>query len=358
MFIERNETKPKEYFEMKNILSNSAIKVFFENRVKFYKKYVLNEIVEDEEDVKSVAMMLGTIVDFKLFNPEEDWDKHFHINSVQKPTGQMGVFVDVLYSKTLKYLDEENNITTDFLTIFQEAYDFVQKEGKFKGKSLEKVLEMFTSDGEGYYSECRNSFGKTVVDISLLTGAEKIIEDLKSSEFVGDIINNNFTGNTQVFDQLAVFYEVNGLKFKSLLDKVVVDHDNKMIIPYDLKVTYSSEGFPYTYNNMKYWIQAGVYQLALLNWAIQNEIDHYEIIPLSFIVADSSLKNKPVIYQTSKDSLKQALEGVSKPVFRKGVLQLINEIKWHLETGIWNYSKEAFENKGKLLILPYYNTED
>lgn len=358
MNIERtNNIKSGEYFSIKDKLSYSALKVFSENRRAFYKQFILGETVEKDTNV---AMQLGSITDCLLFTPEQ-FDEQFAIMNCKKPSGQLGYFCDSLYAKTLKY-SKDGEVTVDFELIFKEALESCQKDGKFKGKSVEKVLEMFQeqdSDGfsaESYYTECRSVTNKTVIDLDLLNGAEKLVEQLKNSIFTGDIINDTCE-NCQSFNQMVVFYTIEGLEFKSMLDKIVVNHKEKTIQPYDLKTVYDGEIFGYQYYKMKYWIQAALYNEAVKQWAIDHNIENYKILPMNFIVADSSLKNEPLIWKVSENSLESAWEGQKTPVKIKGVRELITEIKWHSDNGIWTYPKEAAEN-GFMTINPYFNIEN
>ena len=132
----------------------------------------------------------------------------------------MGDFVDDLYNITLKYIDNEGVITTEFSTIFKEAYDIAKRRGDFKGKDETKVLELFKSTdkngdcGENYYSECRDMIGKEVVDMNVIEAAEKIYNELYNSELeAGRVIRLKSEGDIEVYNQFAIMFTLNDLPY-------------------------------------------------------------------------------------------------------------------------------------------------
>lgn len=341
----------RDYRSLKDRLSYSSLKTFSKDRFKFYKEFVLGE---KKEETLSNDMILGNLVDCELFTPE-DFDNKFHINQVAKPTGQMGELCDELILKTIFYTNEDKEITVEFSHIFEESLATLQKKGNFKGKDLSKVLELFTKkDGdispEDYYRDGRDAIGKTVVDINQVTYGKKLVEQVLNCRFeAGEILRQRSTDNVEVLNQFAILFEINGIEFKALIDKLIIDHINKRIEPFDLKVTWENESFDYNFLKMGYYIQNGVYNLAIREYVRQNpELAGYEIDYLSFITVDSSGKSEPLVYRTNEEIHNLSLNGftTSSGKSYKGVLQLIDEIQHHLNEGNWLISKDNFLSNG------------
>ena len=63
--------------------------------------------------------------------------------------------------------------------------------------------------------------------------AMQMAETLKSHEYTRDIFNPGF--DYEVVDQAIILFTLLGLPVKGMLDKVNINHENKIIYPYDLK---------------------------------------------------------------------------------------------------------------------------
>jgi len=155
----------KSEYRKINKLSASDIKLFNENRYKFYVTRVLGE---KQEDLTSPPIVLGQLCDFILSDCrgsldefDKRFDEKFKLLSIKKGSGQMFLLVDELFKFTLRDMDEEGNITSSFSTRFEEAFDKLQSQDKFKGKKVEWALEQFrNSDEEIYFQECLDSIGR------------------------------------------------------------------------------------------------------------------------------------------------------------------------------------------------------
>lgn len=351
----------KTYRSLKDRLSYSTLKDFENSRMKFYKEYILKE---GREFVPNNDTINGSLVDCSLFT-KEDFDLKFTIAVAEKPSGQMGELCDNLIAITNKYavkLDPEDeyspvDITVDFETIFREAFLDLIKKDKFKGKSIDKVAEMFEKDddAEAFYQEGRDSIGKQIVTVSQTTYCDKLVTDALNSPFeAGEILRMESSSNVEVLNQLIILFEFEGNPMRSMLDKVIVDHIKKVVKPYDLKVTWENETFDYNFLKMKYYIQLGVYSLAIRYW-IENyrpELKDYVVEDFCFITIDSSGKTVPLVYKTSKEWIDKSIEGFTTTSGRryKGVRELISEINHHLETGNWMISKENYKNNGVTIL--------
>lgn len=357
-------TTEKEYRKLDR-LSYSSAKNFDNNRIKFYQKEILKQY--GDEDLPSTAMLLGNLVDCKLFSPEL-FDSKFHIASCNKGTGQIWDFVDELCNLTVKCLDKDLKVTKDISELIEEAFNNVKfdkrgNEVAFKKKDLKWLLQNFVgSEAESYYKECRSIFGKDVVDLNLINASEKIIEELKTCEWTKDIINLKSKEHIEVINQLIILYDVVDTPFKGMLDLVVINHKEKTITPYDLKITFASEDFQYNYWKMKYYLQVASYYLGLLHYqrVDRPELKDYIIPSIEFIVGSSNLNSNPLLYSTNQLNVNEGLYGFELKSGRKfkGLYELVEEINWHKTNQLWRNSKEVYVNKGKMIIKPFEMTQE
>lgn len=345
----QGSTKTEKQYRATEMDSSSSLKEFSLDRRKYYKKYVKNERVEDEEQSK--AAIVGVIVETLLFE-KETFDDKFYMSSLAKaPTGLMLEFVEALYRYTRDATDENGDVTREFKDIAQDAY----KASGFKHK-LETVLEKFTgSDAEIYYKEIREirSKGLIVVTTDDVTNAERIVEELRSNEATAPILNLVDSDRYQVLIQYKVEgYEIDEFPLKSMMDLVIIDHKAKTIQVYDLKCTWSVEGFYEEYYLFRRaYIQAYLYKEACKELKEQNGLEYYTVLDPKFIVCDSINYYSPLIYTLDSDDIQDAYTGFTyKGRSFPGVKEIIEDLKWAKKNDKWNISRKNYLNGGMVNI--------
>ena len=324
--------------------SSSSLKDFSMDRKKYYKKYVLNEKVEEKDTAASV---IGRLVETQLMEPELFDEKFYMSTVVSAPTGLMLEFVEALYRHTAAATNENGVVTREMEDIMKDAY----VDSGFKIK-LDAVLAKFIgSDAEIYYKEIREvrSKGLTVVTTQDITNAEKIVEELKTNDFTAPIVNLVNSARYNVYNQLQVEgYVVYGHMFKSMMDKVIVDHTEKTIQVYDLKCTWSVENFYEEYYlYRRAYIQGYLYFHAAKHMFDELVAVGYEILPPKFIVCDSTNYACPLVFTMDDNSFQNANEGFEhKGRKYPGVKSLVDDLKWAIKNDKWNISKENYLNNG------------
>lgn len=355
----------KEYRALE-IDSYSSLKVFIEDRKKYYKKFVLREPVREEE---SDEMRFGSLVDCLLFTPEE-FDNRYAMSVSKVPSGQWGKLMDELWAVTLANLNANGEVTKEVEDMLEEAYNNVKYDRRtgeavaFKRESLEKVKEKFPgSEAEMYYRQLRESHGKTILDLSELETAQAVVQELRTNEFTKDIINLVNDKRYEVYNQFPIIGEVDGsitgtvgYKLKCLIDKLVIDHERKIIYIYDLKTAWDNErSFIYNYRKYKYYIQLAVYFYLVVEWKKkQPKLKDYAVMYPRFIVAESSNYKAPLVYYTDISNFNQGMRGfIYQDEYHPGVIRAIRDLAWHRETGIWRVSRENYEGKGYIKLEPF-----
>jgi len=328
--------------------SSSSLKEFSQNRKKYHKKYILNEKVEDED---SKASVMGRLVETLLME-DHLFDSKFHMSVVNAaPTAMMLDFVEALYKHTTAATNEDGVITRTFEDICKDAH----ADSGFKIK-LDAVLNKFIgSDAEVYYKEIREvrSKGLTVVTTQDVDNANKIVTELKTNMFTAEIVNLLNSVQYSVHNQLQVEgYSINGHQFKSMMDKLIVDHNEKTVQVYDLKCTWSVENFYSEYYlYRRAYIQGYLYHQAAQFWASEMGYGDYKILYPKFIVCDSTNYSNPLVYAMTMQSWMAAVNGFEyKGREYPGVKQLIEDLTWALENDKWNISRENYINNGVVNI--------
>jgi hypothetical protein len=330
--------------------SSSSLKEFSTNRKAYYKKHILGEKVEEED---SKASVIGRVVETLLLEPEL-FDERFHMSvCLSAPTGLMLAFVESLYKHTAAATDEFGSVNRPFADLFLDAYN----DSGFKIKP-DAVLNKFQgSDAEIYYDELRKvkSKGLTVITSDDVTNSEKIVTELKTNFVTNEVVNLVNSARYDVKNQFQIEgYSVDGHLFKSMMDKVIVDHEQRTIQVYDLKCTWNVENFYEEYYlYRRAYIQAYLYYHAARSLTINqnSELYGYEVLIPRFIVCDSTNYYNPLIYTLTGEDLLDAYEGFEhKGKKYPGVGGLIKDLQWAIENNIWNISRQNYINNGVLNI--------
>ena len=132
------------------------------------------------------------------------------------------------------------------------------------------------------------------------------------------------------------------------MDKVIVDHENKIIQVYDLKCTWSVEGF-----YKEYYLYRRAYIQAFLYWHAAHYRfkglvdDGYTVAYPSFIVCDRTNYFSPLIYTLDTEDMTNARDGFDLKGYKyPGVLETIDDLKWAIENDVWNISRKNYSNGG------------
>jgi len=329
--------------------SSSSLKEFSMDRRKYYKKYILDEKVEETDNKASTT---GRVVETLLLEPDE-FDNRFAMSiCTSAPTGRMLDFVEALYRHT-EAATVDGVVTRDMEDLMKDAYT----DSGFKIKYDTVISKFVGSDAEIFYKEMREvkSKGLTVVTSEDVTNAEKIVESLRTNFVTAEIINLVNSARYTVLNQYQIEgYEVDEHKFKSMMDKVIVDHNERTIQVYDLKCTWSVENFYEEYYlYRRSYIQAFLYYKALVSLTQNPDNDWYgyTVGQPKFIVCDSTNYYNPLIYTLTDHDLIDANEGFEhKGRKYPGVEKLIIDLKWAIENNTWGISRENYINNGVVNI--------
>lgn len=336
----------KEYRTLK-YNSSSSLKDFSKDRRKYYKKYILEERVKEKENK---AANMGRLVETLLMEPDRFDDLFFMSSCVKIPGGMLGDFI-----WNLSELVSDSDSTVDFEDVASEAY----KKAGFKIAFKTVIAKLDDPINKLYYDECLkvNHLKMTMVTVLDVDNAEKIVHELKTNPTTAGICNleDGSSITFSIYNQMKVEnYEIDGMKLKSMLDKVIVNHKEKTVHIYDLKCTWAVEAFYKEYYLYRQaYIQAYLYWQALLYLANSPDSSIYGYIVKhpQFIVCDSINYYQPLIYTLSPQDMVDAYEGFThKYTFYPGVRQIIEELQWAIKEDIWSISKTNYDKNGILNI--------
>ena len=355
---------PTFNYRESNSLNQSMIKTYLNNPKKFYKEFVLKEKRKEKD---SYSLFVGTLVDNILVKHkgninefELNFEEEFSLIEGKKSTSQLFDLADKLFEITVRDSNEENVVTTSFSVRFKESFEAMQALDKFKNKDELKALEMFIdTDAHNYLKNKLANIGKKVVDIKMVEHAKYICEKTLSDQNVSWIFKGN--DNIEQINHFVIewVYETlfgDKINCKSELDIVHFDHEKKTVQIFDNKIAYDNEAFDYAYLKYGYYIQAIFYTYALRYYIDNNGMKEYTILPFKFVVEDSGLDNmKTLIYECTEKDLSNAVNGFKiRGNHYEGLGGAIEAINWSLSSGIFDISKQAWDNNSKMPLKLIY----
>lgn len=360
---QENNISTADYHKIKDRLNSSGMRTFMDNRIAFMKEWVLGE---PRKDKRSHWIDVGHMVHCLLLEGQEALDSRYTLSAVGTPIGQMLTLVDNLYDIAKRSMvEEEGNIIQkrQFEELWLDAvqmtkFNWDMEEVAFKGKDPKTILGMFTKPdkngvtGESYYQELLRNTNKIVISENTIMTVEKIVEELKTHPATCDIANmQDEEGVRDVYRELVILFKYRDMDMKAALDQVEVNHIGKYIQPDDYKIQYDNEIMEYSYLKHKYWVPAAVYNEAATQWAKEHGYADYEIRPLRLIAADSTSQYSPIVYTLSAEDVERGYKGfkINNREYQ-GADAIIDEIRYHLETGNWKSSATAQKN-GNVLPL-------
>lgn len=290
--------------------------------------------------IEGDSIDFGSYVDCILFTPEVA-EEEFYFEAIEKPTGQVLELADYI----VNYCYENKFSLNDYIGDPDVVLFFANNLSLFGSiKDSDKRIAKFDNDVFwNYLSSKRDAYGKTILSIDIKSEAEEALEILRSHNKTTEIFFPS--GNKEAINQLQLVSSINGVQVKAMLDRVIVDHDNKKVYAYDLKCTDVRQiTFPYWFKKMKYYLQASLYT-AMLAQYVEESLPGYTLEPFRFIVYSRSDKY-PFVWKVSSKMLENGLFGFydERGVYNKGIKQLLSEYKYYVDNNNFNIEVEFIEN--------------
>jgi len=302
---------------------------------------ILKEFKGDSE-----PMDFGNLVDCIMLQPDE-LDNKFYFKAVEKPTAQLLKLADFIVDMCKKEDIPLVNLINDIDSVSRIS-DELNLFGSVKVP--ETRIKQFNNDlFWGYLQAVSESENKTIFTSDTLDDAIDAIKILRENDKTAHLFSP--AENIDVIDQLKLVGTVAGHEVKGMLDKVIIDHENKMITPYDLKCTdVKQRSFPYIFTKMKYYLQAALYLALVVEWA-SKEYPDYVVNEFRFIVYSRNDKY-PFVWVVSDTWINNGFHGYVdyKGNNIKGITGLLDDYYYYVNNQQFTIEKEFIENSELYLI--------
>ena len=347
------------YFEDTDYLSQSMIKKILKG-VESLKDETEKDLYYEEKG----HFIIGSAVDTLLTMSEEQFKENYHVSLVNKPSGKTLSVLHLVFDNMVNLFQgqEINKLSLNLVANedILQACNIEDFQSKWKDDTRVNAIMKY----EEYFNDLCKAFGKQTITFEDFNLINTIVDNFKNSRlkwvFDDSMVNSK---DYDLYFQYPIYFEYQGIKCKSLLDIMVVDHKQKRIGIIDLKTTGDNViNFYKAVTKFRYDIQASFYRLAAGQFGKTiPEISDYLFGGFSFAVESTIRPNGVSIFECDKELLDIGKSG--RPggfvVTTGGVAIYYNEIegfiqgidlyKWHLQNG-FEKNKKLVENDGVLKL--------
>ena len=313
----------KDYYSIKAI-SASSLK-WFEVSPLYFRKMLDKEI----EQISQKYFEFGTQVHMKLLEPER-FDKEYCTLDFKTPTSeqQKQFCLDYLQYPAKKIEDKA-------IYAYKQSYVSKESDDKIKEKAV-KLKEQLHNYIQ--YLKRRTEF-KDILSKSVWESLNDIKNTVHNHIKANELLTN--TDNKDIFyaNEFEIMWEYPklGLPCKSAIDRLVIDHTNKIIKLVDIKTTQYLHEFKEHFEDLKYYRQLAYYWMAIA-WYFKNElkIDNFdEYTHETYIIAIQKKDTTECkVFSINEKYLNEGLEEIE---------QLIEKIDWHWKNEQWEYTVDYYK---------------
>jgi hypothetical protein len=339
---------------------------------------------EKDEDKDDEDFIYGSLVDTLWFSPER-LEERFHVTtSTNIPQGAVRHIVKAVHASikdphlNVTAIEQENlpedkidyNFKSYKSQILQACAEYINEEKK-KGWNptwkddtrYNKIVEQ----GEDYFNFLIEAKGREVISAELNLEAIQALKIMQTNEDTRKYFTRDDKKYTNIF-QLQIFMDLEispGIivPVKCAIDDLHLDHEYKTIQVVDGKTSFSAFNFIESIKRYSYCDQVSFYQYVVERYIKTKEFrDKYGDFrayrfkePIN-IVIDRKFKT-PYIYEYdwkdisisregNYDFLRQFYETTEHfSRIKKGWMEIIREIAWHMENKKWDYPMNYYEQR-------------
>lgn len=257
-----------------------------------YERGGFNSIPTLFDKVESPSLILGSAVDSLITGGKDEFESRFLVADFPKIPDSIIPIIKELFqwcnntNKSLESIDDNFIIKVAF------KYNY---QSNWKPETRAKVIK---EKGKEYYNLLYLAGDKTILDCDTYSTVENMVEALKTSEATRWYFqDDNPFDNIERHYQLKFKTTLNEINYRCMSDLLIVDYDNKTIIPVDLKTSYKNEyDFYKSFLEWNYQIQARLYWRIIRN--ILNKDDYFKdfkLLDYRFIVVSRDCR--PAVWE-------------------------------------------------------------
>ncbi len=333
--------KVKKVYQPKGV-SNSSLS-WFEVSPRYYKDSIDGKIDRPDKDYFD----LGTKLHCYLLEPEE-FKKLYIYLEYDTPRG-----------------DKQKQFCTDYINLKNKsrksdedaAIRAYEKNYAVKTKSKDKVKEEALELYKGLkkyltYLEAAKEY-KDILNYTTVQFLQDAKRQVTNHKLANELLGNSLIATSyEEYNEFTIIWKhpiMKDIECSATLDRLTIDHTNKVIRIIDLKTTAKLYNFVDSFSNFKYYRQVSYYWMAVEYYFKHNlkdkNFDEYK--KETYIVALQTNNNT----NTSNLLTECRVFNVSQEWLDKGkeeIESIFTKLYWHYDNNLWDHSKEYYDGDGSI----------
>lgn len=215
----------------------------------------------------------------------------------------------------------------------------------------EAKLRTIKSKCNDYYKLLAISADKEILSQKDYNDTVACVNELKNNPYTKYFFYvNPFDNRFEKVFQLKFKAKYNGISVRCMFDELIVDHEEKVIYPIDLKTSgHAEEDFEQSFVTWRYMIQAQLYTYILQQVISEDEyFKDFKIAHYSFIVINRYTL-APLVWRYYGNFSEVDLKDNEGNIYRNW-RKLLEELDYYLNEPSSKYTKEAKERNGIMKI--------
>ena len=288
--------------------------------------YKLSKLFDEK---KSESLTFGSMVDLLTLSGKEEFDKQFMVVDLPSIPEAAEATIAELFKLYCNIYESLDNIPDEYIATAIEVNKY---QLNWKPETRVKNLK---EKYKNYYRLLYLAKGKTIVSTDTYLKAQKCVTTLLESEATKFLFqkDNPFDENVQRFSQLIFKSTFDGIDYSIMIDKLVVLHDKKIIIPIDLKTSWHNEGeFYKSFIDWGYFVQARQYYQVLRDNLDRDDFyKDYNLLNWHFVVVNKDNLTPLVWEYKDTKELGTLYYGKNKEIVCRHPFDIAKELKYYLD---------------------------
>lgn len=316
------------YYEDNTRISNSAIGWFNKKGP----RYLRDMLDGNAEGISGKFLERGTMIHEYILQPEEFW-KDYEILDFESPKVKQKKDFCELFANLLS-IEPFSNEQDLLLKAYKNAYSNNKTDEQCLVDAI-KLKNLYID----YIKYLRISHTKNVISFADVQMLKKIKNNLNNHIAARKLLWE-YTGDS--YNEFHINWTHSGTKVdcKSLLDKVTIDNENKVVTLIDLKTTSDIFNFKHSVEEYDYYRQIQFYFEAL-EWYFTNELkedwNSYEKKAYIIAIQTNNNYNVRVFNMLNQEELSNRSNIIANT---------LKEISYHITTDNWEHTRNYYENDG------------
>lgn len=258
-----------------------------------YDREGFNNLDKLFEHISTPSLTLGSCVDTLITGSQEEFNNLFYVADIPSIGDKEKQVADVLYSKYHDVYSSLPEIPNEDVLAVADEMSF---QKNWRSDTRVKVIKERCSI---YYSIKATAEGKQIVDMKTYYKVQQMVKALKDSPAThAYFAEDDPMSPIRRYYQLKFKAKLKGVNYRSMADLIIVDYENKKIIPCDLKTSSHKEwDFQESFCQWNYMIQARLYWIVIkANLMADDYFKDFTLENYRFIVVNKD-SLKPLVWE-------------------------------------------------------------